>query len=318
MSDKHDPLNEAVQWYVKLTSEDSTEDDRQSWIVWLDKSHVNKEAWDGLTHSLSKFKSIPPSLGMTVLNRKQGAENLGRRTSLKNMALLLAFGTPAIYFLRELVISQFVYDYVTEIGERKTFTLPDGTVITLNTNTAVSVDISRSTRNITLHTGEMLVSTGHSTGFPEPITIKTSFGFVMPIGTKFSVREFDGFSQVALLEGKLKISPLNLSKFTYLEKNQLVNVYKEYVSEKNTFYLTDTMWAEGYIIVDNIPLEQLIDELSRYYRGILICDSTVKKLKVSGTYSVDDVNGSLQTLAHNFPVSIQSISRFIVMISALR
>jgi transmembrane sensor len=56
------------------------------------------------------------------------------------------------------------------------------------------------------------------------------------------------------------------------------------------------------LVADNIPLRQLIGELSRYRPGHLGCAPEVAELSVMGTYSLADTDRVLALLEDALPV----------------
>ncbi len=57
-------------------------------------------------------------------------------------------------------------------------------------------------------------------------------------------------------------------------------------------------WREGRIAFDNAKLGTVLGELQRYYSGrIVVLDSRVNRMLVTGNYRLDNVEGAIRTLA---------------------
>ena len=75
--------------------------------------------------------------------------------------------------------------YVTAIGEQKTITLADNSVVQLNTNSRLSVDYNDKLRGIHLIEGEAHFQVAHNPDLP--FEVYTGTGVVRAVGTSFSV-----------------------------------------------------------------------------------------------------------------------------------
>lgn len=314
MSEKSDHIADAVAWYIRLTSEDVSADEKQAWAIWLKQSRQNEIAWDEIKQTLSKIQSVPSDIGMSVLGREVSKVDLNKRASLKHFTVFSALAMTTGLLLKDSLIRDFYYDYSTKVGEREQITLLDGTLLALNTNTAVTVDISSSKRLIKLHHGEIFITTGHVSGFDKPIEIETPHGNIIPMGTKFNVREFNQFTRVNLFEGELKILPKHHNEPYYMVAKQEVDVSTLTVVFNPTTEKIANAWMNGYLEVNNISLKELIEELARYQQGIILCHPELQKIRVSGAYSIDDVDKSLNSLSQSLPVKIQSATRFLTIL----
>lgn len=307
-----DALADAVHWYVKLTSEDVTQAEKQAWEVWLNQSVEHQQAWESIRQKLSVFESVPAEIGVTVLGRATSKVNAHRREALKFLGLMAVVAVPAAYLYKDALFGRDDYDYSTQVGERKKVTLPDGTLLVLNTNTAVTMDASSATRNLTLHHGEILVQTGHA-GDGKSLMIHTAYGSIVPLGTQFNVRQFDTFTRITLFEGSLQLATKEGAQFVMMP-DQEVDMFATHVELRPENSLLSAAWQNGYIQIDNLPLQSLIEELARYRPGIFLCHPDVRGMRVSGAYSVDDIDASLNSLTQTFPLKVQQITRYLTLV----
>ncbi|WP_313389769.1 FecR family protein, partial [Achromobacter aegrifaciens] len=75
-------------------------------------------------------------------------------------------------------------DYATSSGERRQFQLPDGSVLALNTASAVDLDYSAEQRLVLLREGEILLRSAHAAPpDPRPLRVRTAEGSVQALGT---------------------------------------------------------------------------------------------------------------------------------------
>lgn len=96
-----------------------------------------------------------------------------------------------------------IHDYQTQVGEVKDVTLPDGTLVTLNTNTAITFDFSGDTRKLELKHGEAFFAVAKDPS--KVFVIDTGQQFIRVIGTKFNVRKNANSLQIAVKEGLVAV-----------------------------------------------------------------------------------------------------------------
>jgi tetratricopeptide (TPR) repeat protein len=93
----------------------------------------------------------------------------------------------------------------TKGGERRRITLPDGSVLYLNQNTAVKLDAER---HVTLAAGEVFVEVTprEQAGDRATFVVQTAKREVFALGTKFAVRADDTGTGVLVTQGKVKVN----------------------------------------------------------------------------------------------------------------
>ena len=84
--------------------------------------------------------------------------------------------------VRSVAISE---SYDTEIGEQAEYSLPDGSIMTLNTNSAVRADFTVSNRVLILQRGELHIAVAHDPD--RPLSVIVGNKVVQAVGTEFNV-----------------------------------------------------------------------------------------------------------------------------------
>ena len=121
-------------------------------MLWQQTSPEHGQAWQKAQRLLHNFDDLPSDIAMLALNRPEDAT---RRAAMLKLALFIGavplVGGGYYQFNKEQV------DYVSQTGEQRTITLPDGSELLLNTNTKFDVQYQPHQRLIHLHSGEILV-----------------------------------------------------------------------------------------------------------------------------------------------------------------
>jgi transmembrane sensor len=192
--------------------------------------------------------------------------------------------------------------FSTRIGETRIVPLPDGSVITLNTDSEVSVHYSRAVREIRLARGEALFDVAKDPG--RPFTVDAGGTSVRAVGTSFTVsRLTDRPVQVLVREGVVEIArdtdsgpPVRAAANTRIvvERRAAVvpaSLDSEAVSRK-------IAWQMGRIAFEGDTLSQAASEFARYSDiHIRIDDPDIGARTVTGLFVSNDPVGFAKAVA---------------------
>lgn len=294
-------LEQLADWLVMLQSGEATEQDLAALSQWRKQSQVHEAAWQRAEGVLSTFGQVPAAIGRDTLAR------LPRR-SRRQLLSLLAIATPTGWLLWQHGPWLHRADYQTAKGEQQTIALADGSQLLLNTATQVDVSFTPTSRTIRLLSGEIMLTTGKDplpAGQPaRPLTVRTEQGSVQPIGTRFAVREWDGYTQVSVFEGAVRVQPAGSSQSASVPAMQQLRFSATELQAVQAVRNSSDLWTNGMLLAQDMRLGDLIAELARYQPGLLRCDPEVAQLLVSGAFPVNDIASSLRVLEQSLPVRI--------------
>ncbi|BDD11813.1 anti-sigma factor (plasmid) [Fulvitalea axinellae] len=164
--------------------------------------------------------------------------------------------------------------YSTTYGQIKHITLEDGTAVTLNAKSKLSVLDMGQVRKVQLE-GEGYFKVNSD---PEhPFKVITPELSLVVTGTVFNVKAYpeDKAINTTLLEGKLSVKPQDKKeKGIVLKPGQNANYVKEFdfLSVEPANFRTATTWMENKISFRNETLEQIANSLGRWYNAEIILD----------------------------------------------
>lgn len=309
-------LEEAAEWLVRLNAPDASAVDHDACERWRRHSPENARAWDRAERLLSTLGRLPPGLAMPALDRPRSE---GRRAGAK-LALLLAAGPSAWaawHAWRWADGAQgphLLADHRTGAGERHDVSLADGSVVSLNVSTAIDVRFDNAQRLIHLRAGEILVQSHvdprHRRGHPaRPLRVRTAHGLLEALGTRFTVRQDNEATQVAVLEGAVRITPgagaHDASAERVLQAGQQLRLTSLDVGRPTPVDESIAAWRQGMLLADGMRLADLATALARYRGGWVQCDPAIADLRVSGAYPVGsavDTERALVMLVTTYPV----------------
>ena len=167
----------AAQWFAARLGKTDPKLERQ-FHAWLleDSTHGEEYAlceiaWE-VSHDAAKEAPEPkqPRIGdRTVLPRRAAAFAIAAAAA----ALVIWFWPPS------------TLAYSTASGEQRTLLLQDGSRVTLNTRTRLTVRLARHEREIDLQQGEAFFEIAKDPS--RPFTVHTSLGSARAVGTRFNV-----------------------------------------------------------------------------------------------------------------------------------
>lgn len=294
-------IKEAAEWLVRMYEQPLSHVEQDALEQWCAQSTLHEKAWQRAEKLSETFKEIPSNIGMQVLDRP---ESIDRRQFTKQLVALLMIAPTAVAAYHYLPWQGLTADFKTAKGEQKTIRLDDGSMLMLNTDSAVDIAFNQQQRLITLHRGEIYIVTA-SDSQKRPFFVDTTDARLQALGTKFVVRRDDETSYLAVIESAVDISPKdNPSQHTTIEAGQQAVFNSMNILQQSALDDNANAWINGVIYADNMPLPQFINLLKRYRTGIIRCDEACSTVFVSGVFQLDNPDEILRVLEKTRPIQI--------------
>ncbi len=307
---------QASRWFVLLQGDAST-GEREACARWRASHADHERAWQLAERFHAQMGNIPAAIGLSALERPRGLglNEMGRRDTIKLLTLLIAAAPVGLIGYRELPWHSWNANVRTAVGERRELTLPDGSQVHLNTDSALDIDFDDERRLLSLRSGEALISSARDAA-GRPLLVQTREGIARPVGTRFSVRQFDGETQVAVLEGAVELHPGRApSRALLLSAGEQTRFSADRIESPIALQSLSSDWSRGVLRADKMRLADFAEELSRYRPGLLHCDPLVADLRISGAFQLDDTDQALAALARTLPIDIRYRTRYWVTLA---
>ncbi|WP_426053576.1 FecR domain-containing protein [Janthinobacterium sp. PSPC2-1] len=307
---------QAAEWLTVLMSDEASEAEHAAWQRWRGADPEHERAWQHIDAVSRRFNGLHRGAAAQALaGTEQQAVNGKRRQLLAWLGVaagggLLAAQTGAWDGVRALRA-----DYRTATGERREVVLDDGSVLSLNTRSAVNVRFDDKRRLIELLAGEILVSSGHGAGSAAPLVVATREGLVRALGTRFVVRQQDGVSTVEVFESAVDIRPRDSAGAPLLlAAGRGVAFSRHAPDAPHAIDAYADAWSRGQLIVDDVALGDFLADLARYRPGVIDCAPAVAQLRLSGVFPLADTQRILNMLPNSLPVQVRSRTRYWVTV----
>lgn len=261
------------------------------------------------------------------------------------VAIAAAIVLLALTVLLDLLVSPSAVDtantthrYVTQIGEIKTITLADGSVINLNTGTELLVTTGSSQRLVTLRRGEAFFTVVKDP--VRPFAVEVGEQSISVLGTAFNVRKYPDRLQLAVREGLVAVHPKQEAASATsrkLENNgdssapvrlstsnqirvpagwvvELEQASQELVGHPSVEIDSLVSWRQGVLAFNRLPLSDIVKELNRYSaKKILIEDSAIMELEFSAVVNISELDMALKGMESALPIAVTHYFDRIVM-----
>lgn len=298
-------MQEAADWLVRQQEKALTETEQTQLEQWQQSCDGNRFAWERAQRFIHQVDELPKDMASAILNRPDDER---RRLNIGKLALLLAAGPLVWGSYKTIKTQQWSADYRTAKGERKQITLPDGTMVTLNTATAFDIVFDQSSRLLSLREGEIEVNaiTTGSQG-SKPFTVKTQEAFLSPLDANFTVRQYSELTRVGVIQGNVQVLPRLTADINghQIESGLQADLSSYTLLSKQPLSAGTTSWLDNMLAVHNMPLNTFIQEVSRYHSGLLRVSPDIQKIEVSGAFPIQDINIILNMLSNTYPINIK-------------
>jgi transmembrane sensor len=285
---------EAAAWLARLES-GSDGQENQAFRAWLDEKDVHraafaeaKDVWDMLPRAAAAMPSPERAASGSYKS------NLGIRFAIA-ASLLAMIGFGVFKGLQPTPLT-----YATATGQQQSVSLDDGTRITLNTNTSVTILYDRTQRLVRLDHGEVIFEVYKEPG--RPFIVTDGIREVRALGTTFVVKEDDERVAVTLIEGRVEVSR-NANgahqRVAVLRPGDRLNLAGRAGALIDRPSLDAIMaWRNGKLMFDDASLLEAANEMNRYAVGPqLVLSPNVAGLRISGVFTIGDPFGFSASVA---------------------
>lgn len=309
-------VRRATEWMARLWSGEASAADLAACEAWRAEHPDHERVWRKLQAVEQRFDSLPPTATRQALEPVPASP--GRRTALKLLGLFAVTGSATLVARQTDGWALAASDHASGTGEVREIVLADGTRLVLGSASAVDVRFGPAERRVVLRTGEVFVATAHEADGPfRPFRVQTAHGEVRALGTRFTVREQDAESQVAVFEGAVEVHPWARGAGTLrLDAGQGARFSDTTVSPPAAVGETSAAWTRGVLVAERMPVAEVLAELRRYRPGVLRCDPDVADQRVTGVFSLRDTDRALASLALALPVDVVYRTRYWVTVQA--
>lgn len=313
-------MDSAEGWLARMHSPECTDAERAAYARWR-REHPDAETECRQTeriHALSAELAQDPWLKMTARSARRRSQALPARrvprfawAAAAALVLLVAGGLWWRGFSAQAVQAM---RYATTIGEQRTLYLDDGTVMVLDTDSAVSVRYGGGRREVDLDRGRVQFEVAQDSR--RPFLVHAGEGVIRDIGTRFQVRRRGGDVTVTLLNGVVNVSlPASKASSTLAPGQQITYAGDRLGAAHRIDLAAARGWAHGELVFQDRTLADLLTEMNRYSTEQLrLGDPTLGNLRISGVFHAGDQASLVQALRLGWGLRAQRTSEHAIVL----
>ncbi|MEH6709982.1 MAG: FecR domain-containing protein [Paraglaciecola polaris] len=356
-------IEEASHWAMLLDDGDLNEKQKKEFTHWLLKGPVHLDEFlqacaifdvlsdidpnkdisiDSLLANISKsdgniltIHSNKINSEKTTKNERRG-KNITARISLAMAATIVIsiftfsqLNSP-LFINEDTPNLQLKNDYTTALGEQRSVTLADGSIVYLNTLTNIEIDYTEQFRNIYLYQGEAIFKVAHDPN--KPFRVWVNGTMFQALGTEFNVRNNQGTIELTVITGEvaltnnavknqdlaIKDDSIRLQKNTNIDftsdKTLIVSIGQQATVQSNGIVKTEvkadldkkTSWKVREMMFKNDRLDEVIYEFNRYNTLQITIDSpSLSRMSITGVFETNDPLSLLKFLESSGKAKIQ-------------
>jgi len=334
---------EAAEWCIVMGSGEASRDEKAAFAEWITRSPQHLREYAAV-----EALWVEAAVYGTELRRDERVVSLfpgkaglasGRRVGGLVRRVSMAAATASALLLGGLVwmtsdealfsAGEMSHVYETMKGETRVVSLTDGSVVHLNTSSAVRVAYGDKRRLIRLESGQAYFNVRKDPNRPFLVAVRGTE--VEAVGTAFDIEAFGPEMAVTVVEGEVVVRRTGISEeaddagidsqvvahaddeadtaadlgwSASLKANQqivlaagsrAVALPPEPVSVAAR---TETAWRENKLVFDGEPLRRVAKKFNRYNRKqIVVLDEELQELKVSGSFDPRNPEAFVETMA---------------------
>ena len=216
--------------------------------------------------------------------------------------------------------------YTTGLGEQRRLVLEDGSIIDMNTQSELTVRMTKAQRSIDLVEGEALFTVARDSG--RPFVVASDHATVRALGTQFNVHKRNGEVLVTVLEGRVAVehtaSLINSSGPAVTVEEAPVELGVGDAAEVLPAAPIRTVdqvniertvaWTERRLIFDDEPLSAVVAEFNRYNpRQLVISDVALSQERISAVFDADQPDALVRFLEQNAGIVVRESQSQLVL-----
>lgn len=253
---------------------------------------------------------------------------LAPRPRVRSVGIRRAAAWGAIAAAAAVMVAWFAWQRIvpvaeTAVGAFQKLDLPDGSVVQLNTDSAIKVRFSETERRVELLRGEAHFDVAKNPA--RPFLVSADKVTVRAVGTAFNVRLRPESVEVLVTEGRVQVNdsvrgdtllaaPPERVGTPVLERGERVRVPLAAVESSaptgvpiNEVAAVEVQralaWQERRLEFDDAPLREVVAEFNRYNQTkLVLTDPGLARRRFSGTFRADGYEPFVRLLEESFEV----------------
>lgn len=304
--------SEAVDWLVRINGAPQDAAVRAGLETWLASSEAHRRAYRSVERVWKLSGALPSPPGKVVeLSRVR------RTRRAWGFAAAALAACIALWFFPSLKL-QFQADHLTGVAELRELTLEDGSIVHLDAASAIAVRYDKGRREVELLAGQAFFKVVSARD--RPFVVTAGNVAVTVKGTAFDVGSSRDGVSVAVQSGivEVLISGGERNVLSTLTRGERMVVDTQGAFARSQVSPEDVAsWREHRLVVDGATLGEVVDELGRHHRGVIVMsDRRLAERRITGVFDLRRPLEALHTVARTQHGSVIELSPYLTIVSS--
>ncbi|SLM50112.1 putative FecR protein [Nitrospira japonica] len=318
---------QALEWLLLLHDRPHDPVLHEQFDAWLTTSDENGQAWDDAQRLWGLIGETPPvhadlwrPKASPAVRSRPAVRRPGRWTRYWKPAVAMVGLAACLVLIFPSIRIYWEADHWTWIGETVQVTLRDGSTVHLSAGSAIRVNDETGVRRVDLLAGEAFFDVHPDPS--RPFQVKAEEWTTTVLGTAFDVHLGSQTASVAVERGSVLVDrtgddpPLEqrLEAGDWVRVERAMGVTAQGHGQPSQV----AAWRQGRLIVKSRPIGEVIAELERYHRGVIVVtDSQLKSRLVSGVYDLTQPLEALRAAVQPHQAVVRQLTPYLVIVSSL-
>lgn len=310
---------------IRYLSNEASAIDQEHLFDWVSRSQENQKvfnayvaAWTKQTHTPDSF-DLERALGRlnTKIDAYEMQENkktvFWNRWNIAAAVIFLITAGFILYLTGKSAYQTHADALLTEFvttAKRDTIMLRDGSVVTLNINSALRYPETFSATNREVYlTGEAFFEVARDSS--KPFIIHTRNITTKVTGTSFNINTTASRIIVSVATGSVNVSD---GSATEVLKPFEKIVYAGNVFSKTSTDLSELAWHDRTLRFNETPMEEVIEKLAQHYDvRIILKNEALKRCSLTGKFTNEPLDAILQAMEYSLGAHASHVNDTIIL-----
>lgn len=321
-------IDEAAEWLITMREPEVSAAERESFAEWLrtspqhvrayldiaglwnDSARIGPDLLEGV--NLDEVANVVPiwNAEAATVNETSRPPRRARRAAIAAVLACIVAGALAWWQANKPA------EYVAAVGEQRSVTLDDGSVVRLNSRSRLRVQLTEARREVELLEGQAHFDVAKDPS--RPFLVHSGTVTVRAVGTAFDVYRKPNDTVVTVVEGRVLVqsggdavapaSPaIAATKQTSVPhahvvalaagEQAMVNSVGHIEHRPTVNVVAATSWLQQELIFDGQPLSSVVEEFNRYSRRtVIVTDPQLAAFRINGVFHSTNPDALLRFL----------------------
>lgn len=292
-----DPQQEALRWFSLLRQPGCDVQTRQAFALWC-QDPLNAHAYAELEACWQQLHPALPSRPRPQLIKTR------RSVTGKYLGLSFLLLLGALAYLYWPLLQRLGSELHTDVGERRSVRLNDGSTLHLDSASAMNVDLRGRTRVLQLVQGQVDVEVMLD---GRAMEIEVADARIQVFGTRLALARRADQSELTVLSGKAMVIQGGDQRMVASGERVTFNDARIDAVQKVDANAS-TAWRTGYLRATDMPLAEVLERLAAHQgQRLVLWNDHAAYRRVTGTYNLDRSEEALDRLAEQQHLRVHGV-----------